>query len=112
MHSTLNSLIATSRERELARTARRAPQRTRPQRRGVRIALRFAAPGDGPAISRVAALDSRPRPQSPTLVAEVDGEIVAALPADGGPAVADPFAPTQDVVELLEHHARTLRHAA
>ena len=32
------------------------------------------------------------------LVAEVDGEIVAAVPIDGGRAIADPFRPTADVV--------------
>ena len=95
----------------------RAPRATgtwhrRPQRRTGRIELRFAAPSDGNAIARLAALDSKPRPTRPTLLAEVDGEVVAAAPLEGGEAIADPFTPTREVVELLEQHARTLRRAA
>ena len=39
------------------------------------------------------------------LVAEADGEIIAALPIDGGHAVADPFRWTADVVALMEMRA-------
>jgi hypothetical protein len=112
MHITFNSLIAAGREQELARASRRGHLARRPQRRSRRIELRFAAPADGEAISRLAALDSKPKPDRPTLLAEIDGELVAAAPLTGGPAIADPFTPTRDVVELLERHARTLRHAA
>ena len=35
------------------------------------------------------------------LVAEIDERIVAAVPLDGGRAIADPFRPTADIVELL-----------
>jgi hypothetical protein len=35
------------------------------------------------------------------LVAELDGEIVAAVPFEGGRAIADPFRPTAELVELL-----------
>ena len=112
MHLTLNSLIAATREQELTRAARTGQLHRSPGRSGARIELRYAAPSDSPAITRIAALDSKPQPGRPTLVAEVDGEIVAAAPAASGPAVADPFTPTQDVVELLQSHARMLRHAA
>ena len=95
MHLTLNSLIAATREQELSRAARSGRLRRASRSGAARIELRFAAPADSAAISRIAALDSKPRPQRPTLVAEVDGEIVAATPVAGGPAVADPFTPTQ-----------------
>ena len=111
MHLTFNSLIATSREHELARSARSGRLQRSSDRGRARIELRFAAPADSAAITRVAALDSKPRPARPTLVAEVDGEIVAAAAISDGTAVADPFTPTQDVVELLQRHARTLRRA-
>jgi len=39
------------------------------------------------------------------LVAEVDDRIVAAIPLAGGPAIADPFHPTADIVELLRVRA-------
>lgn len=110
MHSTFNTLIAANRERELARASRggRTHRRVgKPQR----IVLRFAAPADAPAVAQIAALDSQPEPGAPTLLAEVDGQLVAAAPLAGGRAVADPFEPTANVVAVLEEHARALRAA-
>lgn len=46
------------------------------------------------------------------LLAESDGILVAAVSADGGSVVADPFVVTGDVVELLEVRARQLLAAA
>ena len=54
---------------------------------------------------RVAALDSARVPRSPLLVAEVDGEIRAALSLDDGSSVADPFQPSLDLVDLLRTRA-------
>ncbi len=65
------------------------------------IAIRQALPGDGPALSRLAALDSAPVPFGDVLLAEVDGSLRAALHVASGRAVADPFAPTEELVELL-----------
>ena len=47
-------------------------------------------------------------PQGDVLLAELDGRLVAALPLDGGRAVADPFTPTQEIVELLVLRAAAL----
>jgi hypothetical protein len=69
------------------------------------IAIRQALPGDGPALSRLAALDSAPVPFGDVLLAEVDGSLRAALHVASGHAVADPFAPTAELVELLRLHA-------
>jgi hypothetical protein len=44
------------------------------------------------------------------LVAEVGGELWAALSLDDGHGVADPFRPTGAVVHLLAEHGRALRH--
>ena len=52
--------------------------------------------------STLARLDSAPRPSGPMLVAEIDGKILAAVPVDGGRAIADPFAATADLVDLLQ----------
>ena len=76
------------------------------------LTIRAARPGDRAAIRRVAERDSRAVPQGPVLVAQIGGEIVAALPLDGGPAVADPFRPTAPVLALLELRARQLRSAS
>ena len=46
------------------------------------------------------------------LVAEVDERIVAAVPVDGGRAIADPFRPTADIVELLQARAELLAPSA
>jgi len=73
------------------------------------LTIRRAVPADAPAIARLAALDSARAPEGEVLVAEVGGEIVAALDVDEGRAVADPFKPTADVVRLLELRAASLR---
>jgi hypothetical protein len=54
------------------------------------------------AIERLAQLDSARCPTGAVLVAAVDGELRAALPLDGGRAIADPFHPTAALVSLLE----------
>jgi hypothetical protein len=61
------------------------------------------------AIRILAALDEKDLPKGGVLVAELHGELVAALPLDGGPALADPFRPTASIVELLRLRASQLR---
>ncbi len=72
------------------------------------IAIRLAAGADTASLSRLAALDSAPLPLGPTLVADLDGQIVAAHPLGGGRPIADPFRPTEHALELLELRARQL----
>jgi hypothetical protein len=76
------------------------------------VTVRRFAERDIDAIQRLAALDEKPIPSGGVLVAEQDGELVAALPLNGGQALADPFKPTADVVELLKVSARQLREAS
>jgi hypothetical protein len=61
------------------------------------------------AIERLAQLDSARRPSGAVLVAAIGGELVAALPLDGGPAIADPFERTAALVSLLELRAAQMR---
>jgi hypothetical protein len=61
---------------------------------------------DVAAVRRVAERDSRPVPEGPLLLAEVGGEVRAALSLTTGDAVADPFAPTAAVVDLMRLRAR------
>jgi hypothetical protein len=112
MHSTLNSLIASTREREIRAHQRTLARHGRRALRSDRLVLRRADATDGAAVARIAQLDGGKAPSSPALLAEVDGEVVAVAPIDGGRAFADPFRPTADVVSLLERRARQLRHAA
>jgi hypothetical protein len=69
------------------------------------LVIRPAYPDDHAALSRLAALDSRRPLSGPVIVAERDGRILAALAPAAGRAVADPFAPTADLVALLRLHA-------
>jgi len=72
------------------------------------LILRTAGPDDQAALRRLAALDSRRPPQGHVLVAEADGEIHAAIAAEDGHTVADPFRPTADMVLLLRGRAQAL----
>ena len=77
------------------------------------IAIRHAHHGDGPAVSRLAALDSAPVPFGEVVLAEVDGELRAAVDVATGRVIADPFARTVELTELLRlHAARTRRGGA
>ena len=75
------------------------------------IIIRSSNEHDASSLSRLAALDSAPVLDGPALVAEVDGEMRAALPMDGGRPIADPFAETAHLIELLRSHAAALATA-
>ena len=70
------------------------------------ISIRAATTGDGPALARLAALDSAPVPFGPVLLAEVDGRPLAALSVNDGRVIGDPFTRTTELAELLRVHAR------
>jgi predicted ATP-grasp superfamily ATP-dependent carboligase len=76
------------------------------------IVIRHATPADESALARLGDLADRRLPAGPLLVAEADGELVAALSAADGTIVTDPFRVTLDVAELLRLRARQLRAAA
>jgi hypothetical protein len=73
------------------------------------VIIRAARGSDGPALRRLAELDSQPVPAGELLVAETDDEVVAALSIETGARVADPFRRTKDVVDLLTYRARRLQ---
>ena len=73
------------------------------------VTVRLAESRDERAIRRLAALDSAEVPEAPTLLAEVDGRAIAALPVHGGSAIADPFSRTMAMVAMLELRALQLR---
>jgi hypothetical protein len=75
------------------------------------IVIRPARTDDGYALSRLAVLDSSSAPTGRVLLAEVDGELVAALPIDGGRTIADPFRATAALVALLELRAAQIAKA-
>jgi len=72
------------------------------------VLIRTARGSDGPALARLAILDSSSVPSGDLLVAESDGELVAARSLANGDVIADPFRPSADVVALLAVRARAL----
>jgi hypothetical protein len=68
------------------------------------VVLRHATTADEHALRTLAALDSTPVPAGPFLLAEVGGRAQAALSLSDGTAIADPFEPTAELVELLRSH--------
>lgn len=75
------------------------------------LTLRLAVPADAEALDRLAQLDSRRAPRGAVIVAEVAGELWAAVSIDDGHAVADPFRPTGELMALLVERSRQLRRA-
>lgn len=98
-------LIRNGLEKGHSRNGERARHIATRRAMGDRVTVRTAAPADGAGIRRLAALDSKHAPDGPVLVAEVDGELVAAVPFGAGAAIADPFKPTADLVNLLKLRA-------
>jgi hypothetical protein len=72
------------------------------------ISIRLAGPEDGPALARLAALDSARVPDGPVLLGERDGLLVAALTLDDRRPIADPFVASAELVELLRMRADRL----
>jgi hypothetical protein len=73
------------------------------------ILIRPATSADASAIERLAQLDSAPVPAGELLVAEVAGELRAAVRVDGRATIADPFQRTAAIVDLLTARAEHLR---
>jgi hypothetical protein len=74
----------------------------------VNVTVRQSLPADEPRLARLAALDSARPLHGPALVAEADTRLLAALPLGSGRAIADPFEPTAELVELLRLHKERL----
>jgi hypothetical protein len=81
------------------------------------LVLRPATSADSPDLERLAALDSARPLTGEVLVAAAGGELRAALSLQTGRAVADPFWPSGELVDLLraaagERPRRRLRRRA
>jgi hypothetical protein len=110
----LTRLLAHSRIDELHRAAEQSARTARPrlQRRPAPsnspVTLRYAFPDDAQAVARLATLDGARVPTQPLLLAEVAGELRAALSLSDDTVIADPFYPSRAVVELLRARATQL----
>jgi hypothetical protein len=72
------------------------------------VILRIAEARDRDALRRLAQRDSADVPVAPQLVAEVGGELVAAVSLADGGRIADPLRPTAALLDLLTLRARDL----
>ena len=72
------------------------------------IALRRAGEDEAGELARLAALDSAHPLDGETLVALVDGRLVAAISLADGRIIADPLAPTTEARALLHTRAAQL----
>jgi hypothetical protein len=72
------------------------------------ITIRPSDANDALELWRLSQLDSAEPLEGPTLIAEYGGQIVAAVRLDGTRAIADPFEPTQGIVNLLRTWAGEL----
>ncbi len=78
-----------------------------------RIVIRRAEVQDSVALGRLVELAERPEPPvQPVLLAESDGQLVAAVSTATGETVSDPFVATADVIALLQLRAQQLDSAA
>ena len=76
------------------------------------LVVRRGTHADTDALAILAALDSSRPLTGRTVVAERDGRIVAAVSQHDGRAIADPFVPTADAVEMLRVHTAGGRSSA
>jgi hypothetical protein len=109
--TTIASSLGAEHATELRRDARAVLRRARSAAttNQAEVTIRVAGAADRDALERLAQLDSREAPTGYVLVAEVSGELRAAVPVTGGEPVADPFHPTAALTSLLRLRARQLR---
>jgi hypothetical protein len=110
----VDDLHRRARRHRMARGATRSATPAAEQRRGrlaESVTIRRSTAADRLALARLAALDSAPAPTGDMLMAEIDGEAVAAIELAGGVTIADPFRPTAELVELLGLRAAGLHGA-
>ena len=119
MNPQMNLALANARHVELLDEARTRGARrlTRYRRRPPSVpstlwqgmTVRLATSADRAALSRLADLEETAEPEAPVLVGELMQRPVAALSLCDGHVIADPFAPTTDLIELLRLRARQMR---
>jgi hypothetical protein len=73
------------------------------------ITIRQSNESDIPALWRLAQLDSAAPLEGPALIAQYRNRPVAAITLDGEREIADPFEPTEGLLDLLRALASQLR---
>ena len=108
----MKALIEAELFRQMEHDRQRSARKRAERKADGAVLIRASSESDSGRLQRLAILDSAPAPHGPMLVAERDGILVAAVPMDGGRAIADPFEPTAGVVGLLQLRRTQLRPAA
>ncbi|HEX4678046.1 MAG TPA: hypothetical protein VH210_02410 [Gaiellaceae bacterium] len=112
MHPEFMKILAAEHVNQLRRDARVVRAAPRPVVDTQDVELRLCRVADDPQLDRLAALAERPLPHGRLVLAVTRGQIVAALPVTGGPALRDPFTRTAHLMPLLELRAAQLRDSA
>jgi hypothetical protein len=73
------------------------------------LTIRRATAADAFALRRLAAIDSAAPPTGDVLLAEMGSELWAAVAINSDAAIADPFRPSGELVELLRFRASRMR---
>jgi hypothetical protein len=73
------------------------------------LTIRHANATDEADLTRLAALDSSRVPSGELLVAQLDGDLVAALSVDTGAFIADPFEHTAAILASMRAQVRESR---
>jgi len=104
-------LINTKRQHNVAAPRRRlarlgyAPAELRSLPEGLPVTIRRAGPDDEPAIAQLAEIDEALVPDGRLLVAEVGGELWAAVSVDRDEGISDPFRPSGELLRALTERA-------
>jgi hypothetical protein len=109
IHPEFMKILAAEHVNELRRDARVVRAAPRPVVDTQDVELRLCRVADDPQLERLAELAECPLPHGRLVIAATRGQIVAALPLAGGPALRDPFARTAHLMPLLELRAAQLR---
>ena len=72
------------------------------------VSLRLGRVSDDLILEQLAELEGRELRDAFHVVAEVHGEVVAALPLAGGEPLADPFRKTSHLLPLMRQYATTI----
>jgi hypothetical protein len=109
MHPEFSQQMIHEHQRDLDRRTRAAyyaPMLPQPvQERQETVVLRLCRVADDGALERLAQLEGQPAPAGRYVVAEVNGDLVAAMSLVSGAMLADPFRPTAELIPLLELRA-------
>jgi hypothetical protein len=73
------------------------------------LTIRSATPADADELAHLAELDSSYAPTGNVMVAEVGGEIWAALSLDDSHAITDPFHPSAEALLMVAERARAFK---